>query len=103
MINVSFDRIKDEPNIVFVNPEGDVITQQQLEDKLKQGYRTGVVMFEQSENVFVPVLMYSTYHKEHARLEISFISETFKVYCQKEDIPVPNIYEVGEVLYVEAN
>lgn len=104
-LEVQFESIKGAPNIIYIDNDGDVITEQAFEEDLKTGYRAGIIMIPMTNAIQLQVAMNTPYHKDHYELDPGFIVENYHNYLEKQKKSYLEVFAgedefyIGEVLY----
>lgn len=104
-LEVPFHSIKGAPNIIFIDNDGDVITQEQFEEDLKTGYRAGIILIPVANAVQLQVAMNTPYHKDHYEIDPGFIVENYNNYLDKQNASDVKLvvgedeFYIGEVIY----
>jgi hypothetical protein len=104
-LEVPFRSIKGAPNIIFIDNDGDVITEEQFEEDLKTGYRAGIILIPVSNAVQLQVAMNTPYHKDHYEIDPGFIVENYNNYLDKQNasdvklVSGEDEFYIGEVIY----
>ena len=99
--DVKFSAIKGAPNILYLDDQGNEITEKEFEEELKTGYRAAMLLIPVSNAVQIQVAMMTPYHKDHYQLDFGFVVENYNEYLRKQNADILNLDEeefyIGEV------
>lgn len=84
-LDVKFSSLKGSPNIIYIDNDGDVITEKQFEEDLQTGYRAGIILIPVSNAIQLQVAMNTPYHKDHYQIDPGFIVENYNNYLEKQN------------------
>jgi len=103
LFDVKFSAIKGAPNILYLDDQANVITEQQFEEDLKAGYRAAMILIPVSNAVQIQVAMMTPYHKDHYQLDFGFVVANYNEYLRRQNADILNVNEdefyMGEIEY----
>jgi hypothetical protein len=104
LFDVKFSAIQGAPNILYLDDDANVITEQQFEKELKAGYRGAMLLIPIANAVQLQVAMVTPYHKDHYQLDFGFVVANYNEFQRKkgEDALLnvnENEFYMGEIEY----